>query len=253
VRERVLEVLEKLLLKNKIYKLMSLDIKNIENVNHQGSRTIARCPACKEQGHDNKGNHLSIDEQGRFSCVIYPGEVGKEHRKRIYELIGIKNGKEKSYSVSYNNEIKVKEVTRNAGNVIEGDILGHLGRVNQTLKKHNKNDIKERIYERDFEKGVPNVPNIENELIPIEDEMIRDIFLEAMHNISDSYIQGTLTYIGEHHKELNDEINKADDRINEIWKACNHDRVSIGEFRDALSSYEKLYLEAIKLFKNQTQ
>ena len=86
---------------------MSLNIKNIENVKHQGSRTIARCPACAENGHDNKGNHLSIVEQGRYSCVVYLGEAGKEHRKRIYELIGIKNGKEESYSVSYNKEIKI--------------------------------------------------------------------------------------------------------------------------------------------------
>jgi len=230
---------------------MSLNIENIENVKHQGSRIIARCPVCAEQGHDNKGEHLFIDKQGRYSCIIYPAETGKEHRKRIYELIGIKNGKEKLPSVSYNKVIKVKEVTRNTENVIKRDILGHLGRVNQTHARKDEDDIEDSIYEKDFEKGVPNVPSVENELIPIEDETLRDLFLETMNRINDIYIQGTTAYIEKYHKELEGEINKVDGGINEVWKECNEGKVRIEGFRDALNSYEKLYLEAIKLFKTR--
>jgi len=40
---------------------MSLNIEQLENAKYRGSRTIARCPACAEQGNDNKGEHLSID------------------------------------------------------------------------------------------------------------------------------------------------------------------------------------------------
>jgi|TARA_B100002003_G_scaffold220220_1_gene222421 hypothetical protein len=231
---------------------MSLKLKSIENIKYQGSRTIARCPACAEQGHDNKGNHLSIDEQGRYSCVMHLGEAGKEHRKRIYELIGIKNGKEKSPSMSYNKVIKVKEVTRNTGNVIKRDILGHLGRVSQTLKKHNKNDIKERIYERDFEKGVPNVPNIENELIPIQDETLRGLFLETMNRINDLYIPGTTRFIEENYPDIDGEINKADGRVNVVWKACNQGKAPIEDFKEALGLYATLYLKAIDKFKNKS-
>ncbi len=141
---------------------MDLNIEKLKNVKYRNSCIIARCPVCAEQGHDKKGQHLFIDEQGRFSCVIYPGEVGKEHRKRIFALVGIKSGNEKSYSSPHNKMINVKKATRNAGNVIKSDILGHLGRVFIThARKENNIDT---IIQRDFKKGVPGVPSIEKEL-----------------------------------------------------------------------------------------
>ncbi len=144
---------------------MSLKIEKLENVNHNGSRIIARCPACAEQGHDNKGDHLSIDEQGRFTCVKYPGNTGEEHRKRIFALVGDIGSSVGSCSRSQRKVIKVKQANRNTGNIIKRDVLGHLGRVNQTLKKVNKNDIKERIYNKEYEKGVPSVPSKESKRI----------------------------------------------------------------------------------------
>ncbi len=139
---------------------MSLDTTKLENVEHRRSRLITRCPACAEQGNDSKGEHLSIDEQGRFSCVIYPGDTGKEHRKRIFELTGIKNERGGSPSVSGNKTIKVRKATRSTRKVIKRDILGHLGRVNQTLKKQNENDInKDSIYIKEFDLSIPSVPS----------------------------------------------------------------------------------------------
>ncbi len=67
---------------------MSLDISRLENVRERGHKTVARCPACAEQGHDQKGEHLVIMPDGRFGCVTCPGAVGKEHRRRIFALAG---------------------------------------------------------------------------------------------------------------------------------------------------------------------
>lgn len=52
---------------------------------------IARCPACEEDGHDNKGDHLIVFSDGRFGCVVNPveDEDSHEHRMRILELVGI--------------------------------------------------------------------------------------------------------------------------------------------------------------------
>ncbi len=50
-----------------------LKYRKLENVNHQDKRIIARCPACAEYGNDNKGDHLSIDKEGRFCCAVYTG------------------------------------------------------------------------------------------------------------------------------------------------------------------------------------
>ena len=141
---------------------MSLNTEKLENVKHKELCISARCPACAERGNDNKGNHLFLDEQGRFSCVIYPAEIGIEHRKRIFELVGIKDGNDKPYSSQQNKVIKVKKVERNTGKVIKSNILGHLGRVNQTHARKEKNDTKDSINKKDSEKGVPSVPNTEN-------------------------------------------------------------------------------------------
>jgi hypothetical protein len=53
---------------------------------------IARCPACAEDGRDNKGDHLIVFPDGRFGCVVNPVEQedSAEHRKRIFALVGIK-------------------------------------------------------------------------------------------------------------------------------------------------------------------
>ena len=237
---------------------MGLNLEKLENVKHRGSRIIARCPACAEQGHDQKGNHLFIDEQGRFSCVIYPAEAGKEHRKRIYELIGTKNKKSGVPSTSYVKPIKVRKATygkthgKNYGKVIKSDILGHLGRVNQTHAYREKEN-KDNIYDKDIEKGVPTVPDIETELIPISDETLRDVFLEVMHRISDNYIEGTIKYIQEYHKDFDDVINTIDIQINEIWEKCNVGKASLDDFRNSLALYENIYKEAIEIYKKVKQ
>ncbi len=65
---------------------MPLDLAKLEKVRVGADRTRARCPACGEAGGDTKGQHLSIDLQGRFGCAVHPGD--REHRRRIWELAG---------------------------------------------------------------------------------------------------------------------------------------------------------------------
>ena len=69
---------------------MSLDITKVENVRERSGKIIARCPACAEAGHDRKGEHLVVNEDGRFGCILYPGDSpeAKEHRRRIFALCG---------------------------------------------------------------------------------------------------------------------------------------------------------------------
>jgi hypothetical protein len=69
---------------------MRLDIAKLEMAKHRGSNIIARCPACAETGNDCKGEHLFVNESGHFGCVVYPGAVGKQHRQRIFALVGIR-------------------------------------------------------------------------------------------------------------------------------------------------------------------
>ena len=76
---------------------MSLDRSKLEKVREVAGGTIARCPACAEDNGDTKGDHLSIDTDGKFCCVLNQGDAGREHRARIFDLVGVKEpAKEKS-------------------------------------------------------------------------------------------------------------------------------------------------------------
>ena len=69
-----------------------IDINKLEKVKHlAGGKVIARCPACAEDGGDKSGNHFFMSADGKFGCCVNPGADGKDHRKRIFALIGIEN------------------------------------------------------------------------------------------------------------------------------------------------------------------
>jgi len=67
---------------------MSLDIKKLENVQQHGTKVIARCPACAQDGADTTGEHLVVYPDGKFGCVAYPKD--KEHNKAIMRLAGVR-------------------------------------------------------------------------------------------------------------------------------------------------------------------
>jgi hypothetical protein len=65
---------------------MNLDLARLENVRKRIGKIVARCPACAEQNHDQKGEHLVIFPNGSFACVANPGKEGHKHRQRIFTL-----------------------------------------------------------------------------------------------------------------------------------------------------------------------
>lgn|SRR5262249_5489263 len=69
---------------------MSLGFSKLKNARERSGKIIGRCPACAEADHDRKGEHLVVSEDGRFGCVVYPGDgsEAREHRRRIFALCG---------------------------------------------------------------------------------------------------------------------------------------------------------------------
>ena len=66
-----------------------LDSNKLELLRDGGDgKRIAQCPACAETGGDRRGEHLAIFDDGRYACVMYQGDPGKAHRKRICDLAG---------------------------------------------------------------------------------------------------------------------------------------------------------------------
>ena len=130
---------------------MTLDITKLENVNCQQDKILARCPACSEIGQDKKGEHLFIDEEGRFGCIVYPDETGKEHRKRIFALAGMKTAEQ---------YITVKNNDNKQAGVIISDVLGRLGRQKNSLSEKTETpDVFPNKLKTDCKNSVPSVPS----------------------------------------------------------------------------------------------
>lgn len=73
-----------------------LDESKLEKVRHlDGGGFIARCPVCALDGGDSSGTHLKANHAGQFTCVAFQGPSGKEHRKEIWKLAGVKDEKRK--------------------------------------------------------------------------------------------------------------------------------------------------------------
>lgn len=135
---------------------MGLDPSKLEKVKHRGPNVIARCPACAESGGDRKGEHLMINDAGQFGCVLFPGQGGQQHRQRIFELAGVKEIPGKSF------EIRKPPRPASKAEVIQKDILGHLGRIQTThARKIFKSNSSENEYKAHEEplNAVPSVPD----------------------------------------------------------------------------------------------
>ncbi|MDP8217785.1 MAG: hypothetical protein P9M03_03555 [Candidatus Theseobacter exili] len=128
---------------------MVLDFKKLENIKQKDGKTIARCPACAALGRDKKGEHLYINDDGRFGCIAYQGSTGALHRSRIYQLLA--NG--------FNKTIVRPAKGNNRIGVIKADIFGTLGTGNLKSRTglNNKNLIIN--INNNLKKGVPNVPS----------------------------------------------------------------------------------------------
>lgn len=71
---------------------MPLDLTKLEKPRIRNGVLVARCPACAEAGADRSCEHLWIkdDGAGEYACVVNQGPDGTGHRKRIWELAGLR-------------------------------------------------------------------------------------------------------------------------------------------------------------------
>jgi hypothetical protein len=145
---------------------MSLEVSKLENVRVRGGKTIGRCPACAEAGHDQKGEHLVINANGSFGCFVYPGDSAEaqEHRKRIFALCRDREIKQLSVHPADLGRLGRPNQNHLADQPLKTGLLGRLGRVFQTHLETERTDAgnEDRMTEKlnDFGRGVPGVPGV---------------------------------------------------------------------------------------------
>jgi len=117
---------------------MSLDISRLEKARQCGGKIIARCPACAEDGNDEKGEHLVIMPDGRFGCVAYPGAAGKSHRQRIFAMAGEAHARTRGACM-----VRVRRPVTSNLQQIAGllDGIGRFGRVSATYAHTREQSI----------------------------------------------------------------------------------------------------------------
>jgi|CXWL01.1.fsa_nt_gi hypothetical protein len=158
---------------------MGLDLTKLEKVRPHGTNIIARCPACAQDGKDGKGEHLCIYPDGRFACVVYPSVEGKNHRKRIFELIGLDERR---------SGFRVKQVRQLIQQPIIKNVLGHLGRLNLTLAYNPSKSSVENKSQRqsEYNNAVPAVPNINCNIFTLDElTILKDVDPESLRNIAE--------------------------------------------------------------------
>lgn len=134
---------------------MTLDLNKLERVRRRGSNIIARCPACAEAGGDRKAEHLFINGQDKFGCVLFPGDEGQAHRKRIFELAGVMDKQTHRF------EVRKPGIHKTGQKIVMKDILGHLGHFKSA---HARKDLNTLQVDADLPKKrketVPPVPEV---------------------------------------------------------------------------------------------
>lgn len=65
---------------------MKLDLNKLQNVRTRNGKTLAACPACRENGGDSAGEHLAIFPSGGFACAAH--QKDREHSTRILSIAG---------------------------------------------------------------------------------------------------------------------------------------------------------------------
>jgi len=161
---------------------MSLDISKLQNVRLRGAKTTARCPACAEAGHDNKGEHLIINVEGQFGCVLYPGHSAdaRKHRKRIFALCGSREIKPLRVHPAREGTVagrlgRIVE-SQTAAEPLKTGLLGRLGRVFQSHLEPGEED-KQAMFPvsslKDYENGVLGVPKPNRPLTDHECGLLR--------------------------------------------------------------------------------
>ena len=127
---------------------MSLNLSKLNIFKEYPDKIIAQCPACAEEGRDTTGNHLAIFNNGSFTCIIYSGEEGEEHRKRIFELAG-----KVDTTFSYNDNSTKSNFSINPAIKNKSSVLIHNIFETLTLTQNKEKNI------LISNNATPNVPN----------------------------------------------------------------------------------------------
>jgi 5S rRNA maturation endonuclease (ribonuclease M5) len=141
------------------------DLSKVKKLKTRGDKKIGQCPVCHESGHDKKGEHLAIfnNGDGKFCCIAHPDD--KAHQSAIWSYIGVTTPDNAS-DVTKTTAPKPKQQARIVATYDYTDADGKL--LHQTVRKEPKTFLQRRPAEngkyiwslKDYQTVLYNLPGI---------------------------------------------------------------------------------------------
>ena len=163
---------------------MSLDTSKLLKTKNRGSQVLAQCPACFEADHDHKGEHLWISAEGRFGCVLHPGDAGKDHRRRIFQLVGDKDSHNSSKIIDFDVE---KSDGDQSQKILFSNVLGRLGHLFETYACKAKTNYVCSI--SDTKECPPTVP-----AVPITEPSVDELYYSDVLGLKFHFLAGAVHF-----------------------------------------------------------
>jgi len=84
-----------------------------------------------------------------------------------------------------------------------------------------------------------------------DDDPFECLFQKAMQDLNQRDTNGSSKHIRNHHPDLYRQIDEAERRIDEVWKAGLVGKPTIEEFREVVKHWYLLYLQGIEIYRKE--
>lgn len=85
----------------------------------------------------------------------------------------------------------------------------------------------------------------------IPNEKLAALYIKMICRLNEGYVRGFFMWISIFHKNMDMDINKADDTVNTLWQECIDGRASLVRFIGAVNEYERLVRKGLMIYKSR--
>lgn len=85
----------------------------------------------------------------------------------------------------------------------------------------------------------------------IPNEKLAALYIKMICRLNKEYIRGFFMWVSIFQKNMDMDINKADDKVNTVWQECVEGKATMMQFVVAINEYERLILKALAMYKNR--
>lgn len=85
----------------------------------------------------------------------------------------------------------------------------------------------------------------------IPNEKLATLYIKMICRLNKEYTRGFFVWISIFQKNMDVDINKADDAVNTLWQECVEGKATMMQFVVAINEYERLIRKGMAMYKNR--